>query len=184
MRKLLAFLFCGGVAMSTPVFAASDLGIASDIHVSHPSAGIQGFYLGGTLGLANYDTMDDRDIAFDLFAGFNINEALSVELGWVNFGEVEKIESAFEASAFHVAVLGSLSLQSDLNLYGKLGMTSWDADISEGVTSVNDSGADVFFGAGIDYQVGVNSSVRFSADWYSLGDEDVAVYSIGAKQRF
>ena len=184
MKKLISFLFCSGVAISTQVFAASDSGIASDIHVSHPSAGMQGFYLGGTLGLASYDTMDDSDIAFDLFAGFDLNETLSVELGWVSFGEVEKSGEALEASAFHVAMMGKLSLQSDLNLYGKLGITSWDADTTSGEISASDSGADVFLGVGIDYQVGANSSVRFGADWYSLDDEEIAVYSIGAKQRF
>ena len=184
MKKLISLLFCGGVGISAPVIAEPESGMANDIHVSQPSAGMQGFYLGATLGLANYDMMDDSDIAFDLFAGFNINEILSIELGWVNFGEIENAATTLETSAFHAAMIGSLSLQSDLNLYAKLGMTRWDADLTVGAVSVSDSGADVFFGGGIDYQVAANTSVRFSGDWYVLGDEDVAVYSVGVKQSF
>ncbi|MBL4608690.1 MAG: outer membrane beta-barrel protein [Pseudomonadales bacterium] len=183
MKRLkLSFILCSGLLISSQGFA--DAGIANDINVSHSGASEQGFYIGATLGSANYDVMDESDIGFDLFAGFNFNEVLSAELGWVSFGEVENSGITAEASAFHLAVLGNVSLQNDLSFYGKLGMTSWDVDFKSNVGSGSDSGADVFFGLGMDYQIGARSSVRFGADWYSLDVEDIALYSIGIKQTF
>ena len=196
MKRLIPLLFCSGVGICAPVIAASESGVASDIQVSDFDTGMQDFYLGGSLGLASYDMWDDSDITFNIFAGFNLNEILSVELGWINFGEVDKSATAFEAialhkagtileaSAFQAAMIGSFPLSNDLNLYAKLGMTKWDADLATVVSSASDSGADVFFGAGVDYQFAVSTSVRFSADLYALGDEDIAVYSVGVKQSF
>jgi len=181
-RSRLLFMFCGGLAIGSQGFA--DSSIASDINVSHPNAGVQNFYAGATLGLANYDVMDDSDTAFNVFAGFSVNDVLSVELGWANLGEVEKNTVSTETSAFHLSAVGNFSLQSDIDFYAKLGLASWDVDWKSNWDSDSDSGSDVFFGLGIDYQVGASSSARFGADWYSLDDEDVAVYSIGIKQKF
>ncbi len=181
-RSRLLFMLCGGLVIGSQGFADSN--IAGDINVSRPSAGVQNFYAGATLGLASYDVMDDSDTAFNIFAGFFVNDALSVELGWANLGEVEKNTVSTEASAFHLSAVGVFSLQNDINLYAKLGLTNWDVDWESSLASGSDSGSDVFFGLGIDYQVGANSFARFGADWYSLDDEDVAVYSIGIKQKF
>ena len=181
--KYLLRLFIAGVAVISSTHVAADSTVASDISVSRPTSGGMGFYAGGSVGNANYNETDDSDIGFDLFAGFNLNEVLSVELGWANFGEADNA-GTIEVTALHAAIIGHLSLQNDLSVYGKLGISSWDADLTVGSVKESDSDTDVFFGLGVDYDITGKTSVRFGIDQYAIDEEDITMYSVGIKQRF
>lgn len=181
--SVLFLLFSAGLTIS-PQGLAGDAGIADDITVSHAKTGAEGFYLGASIGNASYDDIDESDVGFDLFAGINLNEVLSAELGWVDLGEADGGTATAEVSAFHLAIVGHVALQNNLNAFGKLGMAVWDADVRQGAISTSDSGTDVFFGFGVDYQISALSSVRFGADWYSVDDEDITLVAVGLKQRF
>ncbi len=184
--KYLTTLIIAGAAVigstgSANVIAAST--VASDIIVSRPASNVMGFYVGGSIGNASYNEADDSDIGFDLFVGLDLNEVLSVELGWANFGEAENAGS-IEVTALHAAMVGHLSLQNDLSLVGKLGIFSWDADLTVGSSTTSDSDTDVFFGLSVDYEITGKTSVRFGIDRYAIDEEDITVYSVGIKQRF
>lgn len=187
-RFTLFLLLCGGLVTSSQLVAGG-LGIASDISVSRPQSGLGGFYLGGSIGNASYDKIDDSDIGFDLFGGLNFNEILSAEFGWISLGKAEKGAQASKVSskvtALHAAILGNVALQNDLGAFGKLGIAIWDADTTSlGSNSKSDSGTDVFFGFGLDYQIGGSTSVRFGVDFYAIDEEDVTTYAVGIKQKF
>ena len=178
-RMITPLLLAGSLMASLPLFA--DNGVASDIKVSQPDSSFGKFYLGGGIGQANFNEVDDSDIGFNLFSGIQLNEFISAELGWTNFGEVKEEDVTVEASAFYIAVLGSVELQSDLSLFGKLGFLSWDADFDDGTDSYSESSSDVVYGIGANYQFNGHTSLNFSLDQYALDDEDVTMFTIGFK---
>lgn len=182
MKYLLALIIAGSAVFSSTLVVA-DSNVSSDITMSRPASGERNFYVGASIGNASYDDADDSDISFDLFLGLDLNEVLSVELGWANFGEAEETGS-IEVTALHAAMIGHLALQNNLSVYGKLGISSWDADSTMGSVSENDSDTDVFFGLGADYQISGKTFVRFGVDQYAIDEEDITVYSVGIKQRF
>ncbi|NOZ52706.1 MAG: outer membrane beta-barrel protein [Gammaproteobacteria bacterium] len=163
--------------------------IASDIRVSKPDSQGTGLYLGAKAGIANYDEADDSDGAFDLFVGFNLNEVLSIEAGWTDLGEASNSGSSVEVTALHVDIVGNMGLRSDLSLFGKIGLARWDFDHNTNATTENDSGVDLSFGVGFDYNISGRSAVRFALDFYAIDaeinnidvDEDIMVFSVGAK---
>jgi len=163
--------------------------ISSDIRVTKSGSQGAGFYLGAKAGLANYDEADDSDAAFDLFAGINLNEVLSIEAGWTDLGKVSDAGTSAEVSAFHVDVVGNMGVRSDISLFGKIGLASWDLDVKNSSFSDSDSGVDLTFGFGVDYNISGRSSVRFGLDFYSIdgtinntdSSEDIMVFSVGAK---
>ncbi|PCI50033.1 MAG: hypothetical protein COB51_03575 [Moraxellaceae bacterium] len=178
-RVITPLLLASSLMVSLPLFA--DNGVANDIKVSRPDSSFGNLYLGGSIGQANYNEMDDSDIGFNLFSGIELNEFISAELGWVNFGEAEEDDDTVEASAFYLAILGSVELQSDFSLFGKLGFSSWDADFDNNIDSYSESGSDVLFGLGANYQFNGHTSVKFAIDQYALGDEDVTMFTVGFK---
>lgn len=178
-RILSPLLFTTSLMASLPLLAES--GIADDIQVARPQSSIEGVYLGGAMGQAEYDVFDDSDVGFSLFAGIHLNEFVAVELGGWDFGEVENEGVSAEASTIYVAILGQAELQSDLSVYGKLGFSNWDSDFKSDLESGSDSGNDVVFGAGMNYQFSAHASVQFSIDQYALDEEDIRVFGIGLK---
>ena len=178
-RAITQLLLVNGLIASMPLFA--DSGVSADINVSRPQSGIESLYLGASIGQASYSELDDSDIGFKLFAGISLNELVSVELGWVDFGSVESVGATVDASALYLGIVGSYELQNDLSLYGKLGFSSWDADLKANTVTASESGSDVTFGLGLNYQFSGHAGMQFSVDQYPLDDEDVTMFAIGIK---
>lgn len=184
MNKKLIGVALATTALQGAIAFADVAAISDDIRVSRSQPSTEGFYVGASIGNASYDDVDESDVGFNVFAGIDVNEILSAELGWASFGEAEGNTATAEVTAFHLAIVGSVALQNNLNAFGKLGMARWDADVRQGPVSSSDNGTDVFFGIGVDYQIGAGSFVRFGADFYGVDDEDVTFIGVGLKQRF
>ncbi|MDT8383315.1 MAG: outer membrane beta-barrel protein [Gammaproteobacteria bacterium] len=170
-----ACTLCITAAIATPAFAADDITISKPHRMS--SNMTSNLYIGAQLAYASYKEVDDNSAAFGLFGGFHLNEVLAVEAAYNDFGEAEKGGVKAEASAFSLGLLGKLPLKTDLTLFGRVGLAAWDID-----GSVSDSGTDVYFGIGADYDISGTSAVRFGIDTYSLNgdtDEDITAFAIG-----
>ena len=178
-RAITRLLLVNGLIASMPLFA--DNGVSADINVSRPQSSIESLYLGGSIGQASYSDLDESDIGFKLFAGINLNELVSVELGWVDFGSVEYADVTIDASAFYLGVVGNFELQNDLSLYGKLGFSSWDVDFKDDTVSESDSGSDITYGLGVNYQFSGHAGMQLSVDQYPLDGEDITMFAIGIK---
>ncbi|MBL1274782.1 MAG: porin family protein [Ectothiorhodospiraceae bacterium] len=175
---------CGALALSAaaPVFSANDITISRPHSMSSNMA--SNLYFGVQLGNANYDTLNDSSPAFALFGGYHLNEVLALDVAYTSFGEAEDDSNKLEATAFSLGILGKLPIKTDLTLYGKVGLAKWDADLTiPTFGSGTDSGTDVYFGAGIDYDISGSSAVRFGIDFYTFDgddvDEDIASVSVG-----
>jgi hypothetical protein len=170
---------CLTSTIATPIFAAGDIIVSTPHRMSGGMA--SNLYFGAQLANANYKEADDSSAAFGLFGGYHLNEVLAVEAAYNNFGKAEKSGTKEEASAFSLGMLGKLPIKTELTLFGRVGLSAWNNDISPG--SVSDSGTDVFFGIGADYAIGGSSAVRFGIDRYKMAgdtvDENVTSFSIG-----
>lgn len=174
----LTTIFCAALALGVvaPVLADDDITITRPHHDMASR-----LYLGASFGSAVYDQADDSSAAFALFGGYHLNEVLALDLSYSDLGKAEKGNAKAEASAFSLGVLGKLPVQTNLTLFGKVGLSSWDLDVSP--DSVSDNDIDVSYGVGADYDISGTTAVRFGVDFYSLNgadaEEDINVFSIG-----
>lgn len=183
-QKILAKTLCGALVLGAiaPAFAANDITITRPNRASANMA--SNMYFGAHLANAQYKEADDSSAAFSLFGGYHLNEVLAIDLAYSDFGEAEKSGDKTEATAFSLGILGKVPVRTGLIFFGKLGLASWDADVSTGSLSDSDSGTDVYFGIGVDYDISGTSAVRFGLDRYTLSgsdnsDEDITSFSIG-----
>ena len=169
---------CITSAIATPTFAAGDITISTPHRMS--SGMSSNLYFGVQLANASYKEIDDSSAAFGLFGGFHLNEVLSIEAAYNDFGKAEKGGAKEEASALSLGMVGKLPIKTDFTLFGKVGLAAWDIDASPG--SLSDSGTDVYFGIGADYDISGTAAVRFGIDQYTMGgdfDEDITSFAIG-----
>jgi len=174
---------CLTSAIAAPTFAAGDIIVSTPHRMSGNMA--SSLYFGAQLANASYKEADDSSAAIGLFGGYHLNEVLAVEAAYNDFGKAEKSGVKEEASAFSLGMLGKLPVKTDLTLFGKVGLSAWNNDIS--TVSSSDSGTDVYFGIGADYDIGGRSAVRFGIDRYKMGgdavDESITSFSIGFMYR-
>jgi len=184
--KMRPMTVCAAVAMlSSSVVNAAD----SDIVVSHSKIGEGGVpYVGISLGSADYDKANDSSPSLSIFGGIALNELLAIELGVADFGDVGVAPSKSEASAIHGSVVANIGISNELAAYAQVGLASWDYDRAGG----NDSSVDVFWGAGLNYEIGRGLAARFALQQFSIDaniatvavDEDILNASFGLMYRF
>lgn len=175
------------------------LGLASAMAFAGPAlAQDTGFYAGLSFGQSSLDLdcsgvpqCDDSDSAWRILGGYRFNRNLAAELGYINFGEFVFGDGgansvSVEATGFELVAVGMWPVSNEFSVYGKIGLFRWDTDATgTGVFagSVSDSGTDLTFGAGVQYDFTKQFGVRGEWQRYSA-DDDVDVFSIGVVFRF
>lgn len=131
-------------------------------------------YIAGDLGAATYSNVSPFPnpgvIRFAFGSHFNPN--LAAEVGYSKFGDSTITDSfgswTVSASAFQIAAIGSLPLNPQFDLTGKLGYSHNSAkgkDLLAGVSTSNNS---VLFGVGAQYHM--NSQVSLRAQYENYGN--------------
>ena len=169
------------------------------------SRGETGWYAGASLGQSTVQdcdvsgfpgaSCDDKDTAWKLFGGFQINRTFSVELGYANLGEGTAsgggVNASIESNAWELVGVGMFPIASQFSLYGKLGLFRADSDLSGNLGSGSDSSSGLTFGVGGQYDFSRNMGVR--AEWQRYadvggdntgGESDIDVMSIGVVFKF
>lgn len=175
------------------------LGLASAMAFAAPAfAQDMGFYAGLSFGQSSLDLdcsgvpqCDDSDSAWRILGGYRFNRNFAAELGYINFGEFTFGDGgansvSVEATGFELVAVGMWPLSNEFSVYGKVGLFRWDTDATgTGVFagSASDSGTDVTFGAGVQYDFTKQFGVRGEWQRYSA-DDDVDVFSVGVVFRF
>jgi len=195
-------------AMAAVVGAAAALafptaGMAQGFSMTGPDSG---WFVGGSIGQSKVDidtstfapgaTADDKDTSFRVFGGYQFNKHFGVELGYATLGEATVNEpgvvSTFEAKAFDLVAVGTLPINEQFSVFGKLGMYKGDLDASDTTgASLSESSTDMTYGIGVQYNFNKNLGIR--AEWQqykalgnkdTIGESDVDVMSIGVVYRF
>jgi len=152
------------------------------------SAGAGDTYAGVSTGNASPGSnLYDSTIGWKIFGGYALNDILTIEGGYVSFGKMDGptesgATTVFEASGFEVAAVGSYSINNQISVFSKIGLLAWDAGLNNpnATGSRNDTGTDIFFGFGGQYEISGNLAVRASWESYNMDEADVDFLSASA----
>lgn len=144
-----------------------------------PATAAGPFYLSGAVGNtdAGFDAssaidqlVDGEDNSWSVGVGFKLGERLVFEGVYHDFGEFLATQTCpseaclalfapltVDSTALTISFLPHLPITDEFALYGRLGLASWETDISEaldGLPPVRDlSGEDLVYGAGLRMQL-------------------------------
>jgi len=203
----------GAVMKSNKVLAAGLFGAA--LAVSAPAAFAQaksaadtGWYVGGSIGQSKTDcesapgfSCDDKDTAYKIFGGYQINRNFGAELGYTDLGKVTasggglSVES--KATAWDLVGVGAFPLSNQFSIYGKLGFYSGEVKVSSNVAggSGKKTTTDLTYGAGVQYNFMRNLGARLEWQRYASAKQpdttvtaedksDIDVLSLGIVYKF
>ncbi len=156
------------------------------------NAGQTDYRLSNGLGLFS---SDNRANAYSLTGGAYFTNNLGVELGYTDFGRINRAGGTSRADAFSVSLVGKLPLAQSFNLLGKVGTSYGRTEVSaapgSGITPGSDSGFGLLVGVGAEYMFTPNWSALLQYDAHDLrfagGTNDrerVGVASLGLRYSF
>ena len=149
-----------------------------------------GFYIGAAAGGATQDIelggppeIEEDDTAFKVFGGYRFDMSvvdLSVELGYVEFGEAELSTVAgqvvFAPTGINLWGVAGLEL-GPVDLFAKLGYIAWDLETTTFAGRVSDDGTDFGFGLGAGFDIG-RVQIRGEYELYDTSNTAVTMLSM------
>jgi OOP family OmpA-OmpF porin len=143
-----------------------------------------GFYLGAKFGSVNYgydNVSNNSQAGYGLLGGYAVNDYFAVEAEFNRLGGFDTVDSIIKGKSFGISCVGSLPLNPEFSLYGKMGITSSSLEDSPqpgylgGIYTYTNTGLNIGFGG----QFNVNEAVgiRFGYDIYPVGDAAVTTTS-------
>lgn len=165
--------------------------LASAMALSTPaSAGFFDFtlapYVGASAGTSTTDscvaagsTCDDSDTAYKVYGGLEVNEFISMEVGYANLGDVE-YSAPTGTRGTHgmiVQLVGSYALNPSFTLLARGGMNIFNTEVEGAVAgaSGNQGDTDVSWSLGLGAQYNFNKSLGLRVEWeryFEVGDPD------------
>lgn len=176
-RTWVASIALGLIAM--PALAADDQGFYAGAGAGEFSIDFSGDLLGTPVSFS------DSDTAFRVFGGWQFNEFVALEAGYVDGGTASETLSIggssvnvdIDMTGFDLMLRGTLPMGESFYGFAQAGMIFWDADLSAtsgGSTARDsDSGDDFAYGAGFGFNFSDNAGVRAEYVVYDISDVDV-----------
>ena len=180
--------------------------LAVALAVAGPVSAKNGFYLGASLGQASlkiddleleleaFDYKDDTT-SYKIIAGYRFMGFLAVEGSFVDFGnfkdgtqgEGEPVSLETKLKGFDAFAMGMLPL-GIADLFVKVGVVSWDADITRAIGEItsfgSDNGTDMVYGLGAQVRF-KGLAVRGEVEYFDIAEADsVYLISLGATFTF
>jgi OOP family OmpA-OmpF porin len=147
-------------------------------------------YIGFNAGRSHYGDrafnltgfVNDRsNNAYSIYGGSWFNNNFGLELGYNDFGSVNRFGGSTKANAVSLSLVGKLPVGQSFNLLGRLGgsyvRTDVSANAAGNIPSGRDNKFDVSYGIGAEYQFTPAWSAVLQYDEYNLR------YTGGAKER-
>ena len=165
--------------MYAPVSSYIELGV-----------GQSDYSLGNGTGLFGADR---RDTSYSLRAGGFSSNNLGAEIGYTDFGSINRAGGTTKAQGINLSVLGKLPLNASFNLLGKLGTTYARTRVSSdplsGVAQGSERGFGLSYGLGAEYVFSPQWSTVLQYESQKLkfaGDETdrVGLTTLSARYRF
>lgn len=150
----------------------------------------QGGYFGFGVGSATYseDDFDETDTGLNLYGGARVNENLGLEVSYTDFGKQEGdyygYDASVEVTGLGFSMVGYLPLSNEFDLFGKVGLMAWDADVELGPLYGSDDGTDLLFGFGATFHANEQFSLRGAWEFLDLDEGDLDMISINAQFNF
>jgi OOP family OmpA-OmpF porin len=189
-------------------FFATILGAALVVPFSAQAAG---GYAGGAFGQSTYDiedplptatSRDEKGNAWKLYGGYEFNQNWGVEGGYANLGKMRNVynesgisvATAVKSYSLYVAGTGTLPLNDQFSLFGKLGLATNHVSVSatataaggSGSATATDSKSGLMFGVGAAYAFTKNVALTMEYEDFgkSSGDVKAQMWSLGVRFKF
>jgi len=154
------------------------------------NAGKSDFSLGNGTGVF---ASENKDTAYSIYGGSYFSNNLGMELGFTDFGKLNRAGGTTKAQGFNLSLVGRLPLSPAFNLLGKVGTTYGRTDVSSvpgsGVASGSESGFGVSYGLGAEYAFNPQLSAVLQYDSHDLkfagsGRDRVSATTAGLRYKF
>lgn len=176
------------------------------IFAAGPASAKNGFYVGGSFGqttlkidnlsldLNEFDYKADST-SYKIILGYRFMGFLAVEGSYLDFGQLkdsydgedDPVGIGTDLKGFDAFAMGMLPL-GIADLFAKVGLVSWDADIQAAIGSIvefdTESGTDLVFGIGAQLRF-KGLAVRAELEYFDISEADsVYLISVGATYTF
>lgn len=141
----------------------------------------------------NDGVIDDSQVGFSLFAGYQFNKWLGIEGGYMNTGDFkgnldtagqDDIEISFKGFQMAGVIYIPIGAE-DISLFGKGGYYDFDTDLSQDGNITNTGHQDgAFGGGGAVINIAEDFGIRAEFDIYDIDDSDFWTAVIGFEYQF
>jgi OOP family OmpA-OmpF porin len=132
------------------------------------------FYVHGSFSNSNTDILlgglnhvDDDNSSYALGAGYAFTPNVSLEAAYRDFGShngetdcppdftclIIPVLTKADLTGISLSLIGSIPLTERLDMFGKVGFTSWNVDFDGISAAFDDSGEDFLYGAGLRWSI-------------------------------
>jgi OmpA-OmpF porin, OOP family len=168
MRFILALVAASAFAISPAIAADNGLYVGAGI-------GDFGIKVGG---------FDASDTGFKVFGGYRFMNYFAAEVEYLDGGTAEDGGFDIDVSGWNVSGIGRLPIGEKFNVFAKLGMIFWDADLG-GIESASDSGEDFSWGIGAGFSFTDQFGMQVEYQGFEIEDTDtVDMISVSASFNF
>ena len=185
--------FASGVQAQSSTTAASRTGFS----MYAPGSAYVGFNIGqSNLKLNNGNGafgFERSKNVYNLYGGSYFNDFVGAEIGYADFGRINRGGGQTKADGFNVGLVGKLPLAPSFNLLGRLGTTygrtEVSSNIASGVVAGKETGWGGSYGIGAEFLFNPELSAVLQYDEYNLkfagGNRDkINTTSLGLRYRF
>lgn len=158
----------------------------------------------------NFKDADDTSLAIRF--GYEFADSWAVEAAYYDYGKAsisyidsygDPIKDTMTSSAFTLGIKKQFTLNDNLFLNTRAGIAFWDFDVKEvdssdptNPTKLSDNGNDLYYGAGLAYNVNDNLLLSVDYSYLSMGanlkgggfaievDNDTSILSLGIGYQF
>lgn len=161
--------------------------------IAGAAAHAEGLSIGGSLGSSRYKgdaigglSTDRSDTGGKLYGGYAFTPNFGLELGYASLGKFSSAAGEAKARGTYLDAVGTFPLGHQFSLLGRVG--AFGGRFENTSVGGTDSGTNVKFGAGVQYDFDKNLGVRGEWERYrfdSFGSKSNAdLYSVGVNYRF
>lgn len=157
-------------------------------------------YIGFGAGRSEYDlgscspafSCEDQDIGYKLYTGGKFSRVFGVEAGLVYLGEGEANGGDYRATGVNLSLIGNIPIGDVFNIYAKVGgiygWTHTSSSPAAAVSTGNDHGFNLSYGAGVQLDLTPNWAIAGDWDHYRFefedGSDDAELYSLNVLYKF
>ena len=202
-----SFLYLGltVVGFSTNSFAQEDKNGFLDKPKVYLGAGVGSAAIDtGVTATTGTARLDENSVAFKGLLGIQLHKHIAIEGFYANFGKASltgnngdtfvldgttytftanSVEVTAKATTIGLGLVGIIPVNDTVAPIIKLGFHSWETDYSvtssAGNGALSDSGTDLFFGLGAQFNLNEKIAMRAMFERFNFDDEDVDFISAG-----
>lgn len=158
-------------------------------------------YIGFNVGQSNFNLNNGNGAfgiersknTYNLYGGSYFNDFIGLEVGYADFGRINRGGGQTKADGFNLGLVGRVPLVSSFNLLGRLGTTygrtEVSSNIASGVVAGKETGWGGSYGVGAEFLFNPQLSAVLQYDEYNLkfagGTRDrINTTSLGLRYRF